>query len=122
MGIRSASSSPADGSHHPALSAGLGKRAPQDAVRTSALCQHDDRPPEAAAGHPGAEGSGCQSCFDDSIQRGRRNLVVVSEAGVAGGEQRAKGGEVLTIQRVQRLANALVFGRDVTNAPRVACL
>src|SRR5262249_26729428 len=96
--------------------------APQDLLEHAAglvaLGECDDRTAEAAAGEPRADRSGRERRRDESIERRRGDLVVVAQACVALGEERAGGGGAAPAEPAARRPPAFVPGGDVGDAPR----
>jgi hypothetical protein len=86
------------------------------------LGECDDRAAETAAGEAGADRSGCERRVDQTVERRRRDLVVVAQARVTLGEERAERSDVVPLERVDRRTDARVFRRDVADATRISGL
>jgi hypothetical protein len=121
-GILSVSPSSARGANDPTLRARLFESGCENVLGPFALRNRDDRSTEAAARHPRADRARLYRRVDDVVECRRRDLVVVTQAGVARREELAKCVQVLHFECVDRGPDALVLRLDVPDAPRVAGL
>src|SRR5262249_61734914 len=94
----------------------------QPTVGVVARNERDDAPAETGASQARTQGTVVHARLDERIQRRRRDLEVVAEAGVAGQHERAECTDVTGPKRSRELQHTRVLGDDVPRTRVVAHL